>query len=144
MRGDRGTRQHRRLQDRLPDPARLRALEVGPAQSRRRRHTIGRLRQPGASPSAGNLVGATLLYQVATRHDLVPVVTRVVGDPGGAERDLVTLTVGALVFLILQTEVKLTRNTQGRWTFTMHKHPARDSTLGQVTSKLLAYLPDGK
>ncbi len=45
---------------------------------------------------------------------------------------------------ILQTEVKLTRDAQGRWTFTVHKHPVRDSTLGQVISKLLAYLPGSK
>jgi hypothetical protein len=33
------------------------------------------------------------------------------------------------VVLALQTEVKLARNTEGRWTFTVHKHPMRDSTL---------------
>jgi hypothetical protein len=46
--------------------------------------------------------------------------------------------------MALQTEVKLARNAQGRWTFTVHKHLMRDSTLGQVISKLLAYLPSSK
>ena len=65
--------------------------------------------------------------------------------PDRALRDPVTLTAGALVILALQTEVKLTRNTHGHWTFTLHKHPVRDSTLGKVISKLLsAYLPGGK
>jgi hypothetical protein len=55
-------------QNRLPDPAGLRALETG-----------------------------------AARPDLI---TRATGDPGYAVRDPVTLTVGALVILALQTEVK--------------------------------------
>ena len=84
------------------------------------------------------------MHLAATRPNLVPVITRAIDDPGYAVRDPVTLTVGALVVLALQTEVKLTRNTQGRWTFTVHKHPMRDSTLGQVISKLLAYLPGSK
>jgi hypothetical protein len=49
--------------------------------------------------------------------DLVPVITRAIDDPGYAAGDQVSLTVSALVALALQTEVKLTRNTQGRWTF---------------------------
>ena len=56
----------------------------------------------------------------------------------------ILLLVVTLVVMALQTEVKLTRNTQGRWTFTMHKHPMRDSTLGQVISKLLTYLTGAK
>jgi len=39
------------------------------------------------------------------------------------------------------TEVKLIRTAKGRWPFTVHMHPAHDSTPGQVISKLLAYLP---
>jgi hypothetical protein len=84
------------------------------------------------------------VHLAATRPGLVPVITRAIDDPGYSVRDPVTLTVGALVVLALQTEVKLARNTQGRWTFTVHKHPMRDSTLGHVISKLLAYLPGPK
>jgi hypothetical protein len=50
--------------------------------------------------------------------------------------------------MALRTEVKLARNTQGQWTFTVHKHPMRDSGLGQVITKLLGYhvtfLPVGR
>jgi hypothetical protein len=33
---------------------------------------------------------------------------------------------------------------QGRWSSTVHKHSMCDSTLGQVISKLLAFLPGSK
>jgi hypothetical protein len=128
-------------QNRLPDPAQLRALETGLREAATNDTGLAGYAQPGATSDAGDLARSTLLHLAATRPDLVPVITRAIDDPGYAVRDPVTVTVGVLVVLALQTEVKLTRNTQGRWTFTVHKHPARDSTLGQVISKLLAYLP---
>jgi hypothetical protein len=55
------------------------------------------------------------------------------------------LFVGALVVLALQTEVKLTRDSQGKWSFTVHKRPLRDSTLGLVITKLIStYFPGGR
>ena len=131
-------------QTRLPDPAQLRALETGLREATTDDTELTDYAQPGATADAGDLARATLLHLAATRPDLVPVITRAIDDPGSAVREPVSLTVGALVVLALQTEVKLTRNTQGRWTFTVHKHPMRDSTLGQVISKLLAYLPGSK
>ena len=74
--------------------------------------------------------------ELARKLGLVPVITRAIDHPGYAVRAPVTLSVGVLVVLALQTEVKLTRNPQGRWTLTVHKHPMRDSALGQVISKL--------
>jgi len=131
-------------QDRLPDPARLRALETGLREAAADDAGLAGYARPGATADAGDLARATLLHLAATRPDLVPVITRAIEDPGYAVREPVSLAVGALVVLALQTEVKLTRNTQGRWTFSVHKHPMRDSTLGQVISKLLAYLPGSK
>ena len=131
-------------QNRLPDPAHLRAVETGLREATASDTELADYAQPGATADAGDLARAALLHLAASRPDLVPVITRAIDDPGYAFRDPVTLTVGALVVLALQTEVKLTRNTQGRWTFTVHKHPTRDSTLGQVISKLLAYLPGSK
>jgi hypothetical protein len=128
-------------QQRLPDPAQLRALETGLRDATADDTGLDGYAQPGATADAGDLARATLLHLAATRPGLVPVITRAIEDPGFAVREPVSLTVGALVVLALQTEVKLTRNTQGRWTFTVHKHPMRDSTLGQVISKLLVYLP---
>ena len=131
-------------EDRLPDPAELRALEIGLRQAAANDTELGDYAEPGATADAGDLARATLVHLAATRPDLVPVIIRAIDDPGYAVRDPVTLTVGALVVLALQTEVKLTRNPQGRWTFSVHKHPMRDSTLGQVISKLLAFLPGSK
>jgi hypothetical protein len=131
-------------QDRLPDPAQLRALEAGLREAATSDAGLAGYAEPDATADAGDLARAVLLHLAATRPGLVPAITRAISDPGYAERDPVTLTVGALVVVALQTEVKLTRNAQGRWTFTVHKHPARDSTLGQVISKLLAYLPGSK
>lgn len=128
-------------EQRLPDPAQLRALETGLEEATAGDAGLADYARPGTTTDAGDLARAALLHLAVTRPDLVPVITRAIDDPGNAVRDPVSLTVGALVVLALQTEVKLTRNTQGRWTFTVHKHPARDSTLGQVISKLLAYLP---
>jgi hypothetical protein len=131
-------------QDRLPDPAQLHDLEAGLREAATSDTELASYAEPDATADAGDLARATLLHLAATRTDLVPVITRVIDDPGYAERDPVTLTVGALVVLALQTEVKLTRNTQGRWTFTLHKHPMRESTLGQVIGKLLTYISGGK
>jgi hypothetical protein len=131
-------------QHRLPDPAGLRALETGLRDATARESGLAGYAQPGTTADAGDLARATLLHLAATRPDLVPVITRAIEDPGYAARDPVTLTVGALVVLALQTEIKLTRNTQGSWTFTIHKHPTRDSTLGQVISKLLTYMTGSK
>ena len=132
-------------QHRLPDPAELRTLDTGLRQATTDDTELAGYAQSGTTTAdAGDLARATLVHLASTRPNLVPVITRAINDPGYAVRDPVTLTVGALVVLALQTEVKLTRNNQGRWTFTVHKHPMRDSTFGQVISKLLAYLPGSK
>lgn len=131
-------------QNRLPDPGQLRALNTGLREAITDDNGLAGYAQPGITAEAGDLARATLLHLAATRPDLVPVITRAIEDPGSAVREPVSLTVGVLVVLALQTEVKLARNAQGRWTFTVHKHPMRDSTLGQVISKLLAYLPGSK
>jgi hypothetical protein len=115
-------------QNRLPDPTELRALETGLRDATTNDTELARYAQPGTTADAGDLARATLLHLAATQPDLVPVINRAIDDPGYAVRDPVTLTVGSLVVLALQTEIKLTRNTQGRWTFTVHKHPMRDST----------------
>ncbi len=48
-----------------------------------------------------------------------------------------TLAVGGLVLIALQTEVKVERNTAGRWQFRLHKKAMRDSTLGRLLGQLL-------
>jgi hypothetical protein len=115
----------------LPDPAQLRALDTGLRQAITSDPALIGHAQPGAPADPGGLARAALQHLAATRPDLIPVITHAIEFPGPALRDPVTLTVGAVVLLALQTEIKLTRDTRGHWTLTMHKHPVRDSTLGQ-------------
>jgi hypothetical protein len=126
----------------LPDPAQLRAMESGLGQALTTSTDLAdyiALSDQLGDP--GELAKVTLLHLVATRPDLIPVITQAtrLADGEGTRFEPVTLAVGGLVMLALQTEVKLTRNAQGKWAFTFHKHPMRDSTLGQVISKLIAF-----
>jgi hypothetical protein len=131
---------------RLPGPAQLRAIEAGLRDALTAADSgLAGFAGPGEAADPGDLARTALLHLAATRPGLVPVITRAISLPGQDVRDPVTLAVGALVVLTLQTEVKLARDTSGRWSFTLRKHPLRDSTLGQVITKLLAaYLPGGK
>jgi len=132
-------------QARLPDPAQLRTIESRVHEALTTSTGLAGYAQPGIAAGPGDLARATLQHLAVTRPDLVPVITRAIDLPDGGVRDPVTLMVGALVVLALQTEVKLTRNAKGHWTFAFHKHPMRDSALAQVISKLLAtYVPGGK
>jgi hypothetical protein len=55
-----------------------------------------------------------------------------------------TLAIGGLIILALQTDVTLERNTQGRWKFRLHKQPMGDSTLGRLLGKLISYGSGGQ
>jgi hypothetical protein len=123
----------------LPDPAQLRAIETGLRQATATDPALTSYTDPAAPAGAGDLARATLQH-LAGDPGLAPVIT---GDSGDPTRELATLTVAALVVIALQTEVKLSRDPQGRWAFTVHKHPMRDSALGQVITKLLSYLGSG-
>ena len=56
-----------------------------------------------------------------------------------AGKDLLPLSIGALALLALQTEVKLTRTPNGRWTLHIHKPSMRDSTLTNLITKLINF-----
>jgi len=130
----------------LPDPARLRALDSGlrDALAGDGAGLAGYAAPGGQAADPGELARATLVYLAAARPDLVPVIGQAVALADDSTREP-ALFVGALVVLALQTEVKLTRDSQGKWSFTVHKRPVRDSTLGQVITKLIsAYFPGGQ
>ena len=130
----------------LPDPARLRALDSGlrDALAGDGAGLAGYAAPAGQAADPGELARATLVYLAAARPDLVPVIGQAVALADDSTREP-ALFVGALVVLALQTEVKLTRDSQGKWSFTVHKRPVRDSTLGQVITKLIsAYFPGGR
>ena len=129
----------------LPDPARLRALDSGLRDALADNGGLAGYAAPGGQAAdPGELARATLVYLAAARPDLVPVIGQAVALADDSTREP-ALFVGALVVLALQTEVKLTRDSQGKWSFTVHKRPVRDSTLGQVITKLIsAYFPGGR
>jgi len=130
----------------LPDPARLRALDSGlrDALAGDGAGLAGYAAPAGQAADPGELARATLVYLAAARPGLVPVIGQAVALADDSTREP-ALFVGALVVLALQTEVKLTRDSQGKWSFTVHKRPVRDSTLGQVITKLIsAYFPGGR
>ena len=129
----------------LPDPARLRALDSGLRDALADNGGLAGYAAPGGQAAdPGELARATLVYLAAARPDLVPVIGQAVALADDSTREP-ALFVGALVVLALQTEVKLTRDSQGKWSFTVHKRPVRDSTLGQVITKLIsAYCPGGQ
>jgi hypothetical protein len=126
--------------DPLPDPGQLRAMDSGLDQAITTSTELADYAETADHVGdPGDLAKATLLHLAAIRPELVPVITQAARLPDDVTRfEPATLAVGALVILALQTEVKLTRNAQGKWTFTLHKQPMRDSTLGQVISKLIA------
>jgi hypothetical protein len=121
----------------LPDPATLRDLDAGLRQALTAGTDLADYAEPGCQQaSPGDLARATLRY-LAAQPALIPVITQATTMADDTTRDP-TLLVGALVVLALQTEIKLTRNEQGKWALTIHKRAAKGSTLGQVIGKLLA------
>jgi hypothetical protein len=62
-------------QDRLPDPAGLRALKTGLREAITDDAGLAGYAQPGTIADADGLARATLLHLAATRPDLVPVIT---------------------------------------------------------------------
>jgi hypothetical protein len=117
----------------LPDAAQQREIET-------------RLRQAAeyAGPEAatepvsdGDVARATLQH-LATMPEYAALIARAVDMPSQQSRDILTLAVGALVVLALQTEVDLTRDEEGQWRLRIHKQAMRESTLANVIGKLLA------
>ena len=129
----------------LPDPGQLRSLDSGLRTALAEDNELAEYAGPAdRAADPGDLAKATLLYLASTRAALVPVISRAVEMANDSTREP-TLFVGALVVLALQTEVKLARDSGGKWTLTLHKRPLRDSTLGQIITKLIsAYFPGGQ
>jgi hypothetical protein len=119
----------------LPDPAHQREIETRLRQA---------AEQPDAAPaggpvSAGDLARAAL-HHLATAPDNAALIARAAQmQPQQSRFDTVTLLIGALVVLALQTEVDLTRNEDGRWKLHIHRQVMRDSTLATLISKLMAF-----
>ena len=78
-----------------------------------------------------------LKFLAETRHeDLVTRAIDLTASPGerlGAG----PMAVVMLAVLILQVELRIERNSDGRWRFQLHKQPMRNSTLGCLLAILL-------
>jgi hypothetical protein len=102
---------------------------------------------PGASYSTGDLARAALNYYAEHSSDTADVIDQAItyGIGSGERFDPVTLAVGGLVIAVLQTDIKLKRDAQGRWSFELHKKAMRDSTLGKVITTFIGhFLNPGK
>jgi hypothetical protein len=92
-----------------------------------------------APHSDGSLARITLQYWAESSQHAAEVVDEAityVSEPG--ERfDPLTISLGGLVLAVLQTELKLKRDSKGNWIFELHKTPMRDSTLGKVITAFI-------
>jgi len=91
----------------------------------------------------GALARTTLTYLATDQPDTVPVIERAItmtaqGIGAPSRLDPLTLGVGALVVLALQTDVHLERTPTGTWRFKIHKKAMRDSTLATLLGKLIS------
>jgi hypothetical protein len=109
-------------------------------------HLQQALRQPGArqlaqpDPAAtpGDLARTALDHLAATgpaSQDLIQhAITRAVPP---AQRDPVTLAVGALVLYAFRTQITLRRDPAQGWTFQLQTKPLSDTALARILSQLL-------
>ncbi|MBM7168958.1 hypothetical protein JQK87_11125 [Streptomyces sp. G44] len=94
----------------------------------------------------GELARATLAYAASQGEDL----SRTVGEAVDYARspmqrfDPVGLSVTVLVVVLLQTEVRVRRDTEGKWSLTIHKRAMKEAALGRVFTALLSRVSGGK
>lgn len=118
-------------QQRLPDRTRLSELDT---QTRQAATSLARdldlsIAADTRPASAGNLARDTLTYLATAHPRLASTIERAItlssdNTQAGTERiEPVTLAIGALVVLALQTEVSLERGSSGKWKFAYRKKP---------------------
>lgn len=95
----------------------------------------------GISYTNGDLARAALLYYAESHPGEINTIDEAITyATGPAERfDIVSIAFGALVLAALQTEIKLERNTQGKWSFRLQKKAVSDSTLGKVITVFIGH-----
>ncbi|MEV0323471.1 hypothetical protein ACIBKX_39415 [Streptomyces sp. NPDC050658] len=96
--------------------------------------------------SEGDLARAALEYAASLDENL----SRTVGEAVDYARspmerfDPVGLSVTVLVVVLLQTEVRVKRDTQGKWSLIIHKRAMKEAALGRVFTALLSRIGGGK
>ncbi|MFD9092906.1 hypothetical protein [Streptomyces collinus] len=138
---------------RLPDLARARQLDAQIGEAAGEPVEVDGTAGPGVvavdgAVAPGGLVRDTLRYLIAEQTEVAPVVERAIamtrqGMGAPSRFDPVTVGVGALVVLVLQTDVQLERTTAGKWRFKVHKKALSDSALGKLLGKLIATYTGG-
>ncbi|WP_055556702.1 hypothetical protein [Streptomyces sp. NBRC 110028] len=99
--------------------------------------------EPGGGEGEGDVARAALEYLALSGDGVVGEAVEYVRSP--MERfDPVSVSVGVLVVTLLQTEVVVKRDAQGRWSVTVHKRALKDAALARVLTALLSHLTDGK
>ena len=97
---------------------------------------------PVEAPRAGDgdVARAVLVHTSTISPTLEEVVSKAVQYvTGPAQRvEPVAMGIGALAIALLQTEVKIEKDAQGKWSFLVHKRPMRDSTLGRVITAFIS------
>jgi hypothetical protein len=99
---------------------------------------LRQLAEPDPAATPGALARTALNHLAATdqaSRDLVAHAITRAAPP--AQRDPVTLAVGALVLYAFRAEITLHRDPAQGWTFQLHTKPISDTTLGRLLSQLL-------
>jgi len=125
----------------LPDATRLRELDAQVSAAAAESDIAQGVPAVTESVSDGELARSTLSYLLAETPALSSVIDRAItlsATDDGTRFEPVTMAVGALVVLALQTDVKLERNTAGKWRLAVHKKAMSDSALGAVLTRLIA------
>ncbi len=93
------------------------------------------------SYSGSDVARAALRYRADSSDDAAALVDQAISYASGpGERfEPVTLALGAIVLAILQTDLKLSRDADGHWSFQLHKKALRDSTLGHVLTAFIGH-----
>jgi hypothetical protein len=97
---------------------------------------IGEFAAPEEGATEGELARATLIY-LAEQEDMGSQVAEAMSRPRReGQRDPFSLAIGGLILLALKSDVQLKRSAAGKWTFSYHLQPTKDSALVGVFSKL--------
>lgn len=102
-----------------------------------RQPAVRQLADPDPAATPGVLARTALIHLAAddAGRDLIQQAITRATPP--AQRDPVTLAVGALVLYAFRAEITLHRDPAQGWTFTLHTKPISDTTLGRLLSQLL-------
>jgi len=99
---------------------------------------IRQLAEPDPAATPGALARTALNHLAATGQattDLIQHAITRAAPP--AQRDPVTLAVGALALYAFRTEITLRRDPEQGWTFQLHTKPLSDTALARILSQLL-------